>query len=315
MNISKDIQQKLLCPTTKAKLRQNGDYLESVADSNVRYPIIDGIPILINNENSLFSINDFIKNRNTTFDLNESTIKKTLRKFIPGISVNIKAKKNYDELVTMLPDNSKILVIGGSIKGQGMEAIYSNETYEIIGSDVSFGPYARLIIDAHDIPFEDETFDCVIVQAVLEHVLEPQRCVSEVYRVLKSSGLVYAETPFMQQVHMKQYDFTRFTHLGHRRLFRNFEEIKSGPTCGPGMAMAWSYTYFLKSFTTSRLMGHLLTVFARITSFFFKYFDYYLIDKPGSYDAASGFFFLGKKSNNCLSDQELIKQFKGVMYV
>ncbi len=311
MKISEDIQQKLLCPSTKGKLQLNGDYLESIIDSNIRYPVIDGIPVLINNDRSIFSIDDFVKGKDTTFKSNEDKITR-IKKFIPTIGMNIKAERNYNEIVTMLPDNSKILVIGGSIKGQGMDSMYSNESFEIIGSDVSFGPYTRIISDAHDIPFEDEVFDCVILQAVLEHVIEPQRCVSEVFRVLKSSGIVYAETPFMQQVHMEQYDFTRFTHLGHRRLFRRFEEIQSGPTCGPGMALAWSYKYFLRSFAISRLMRRLLTLFAHMTSFFLKYFDYYLIDKPGSYDAASGYFFIGKKSNSCLSDKELIRQFKGV---
>jgi len=315
MKISEDMQQKLICPSTKAKLQKEGAYLESITDSAIRYPIIDGIPILINDEKSLFSIEDFKQNVNTTFDLKKtrtSKIKKLLNVLIPNISANIKAEKNYKKVCEILASNSKILIIGGSIKGQGMDAIYSNESFDIVGSDVSFGPYTTLICDAHDIPFEDESFDCVIVQAVLEHVLEPQQCVNEIYRVLKHSGLVYAETPFMQQVHMKQYDFTRFTHLGHRRLFRHFEEISSGPVCGPGMALAWSYSFFLRSFTSHPILSRLLTIFARMTSFFFKYFDYYLIDKPGSYDAASGLFFMGTKSLNVLSDKDLIKQFKGL---
>ena len=311
MQISKDIQEKLLCPDTKGKLEKNGEYLVSVVNRNIRYPIIDGIPILINNKKSLFSINDFVARKNTTFNLQKKRKKKIIRNFIPKISVNIKARENYQELIKILPKNSKILVIGGSIKGQGMDSIYSNESFEIVGSDVSFGPYTKIVLDAHDIPFEDEVFDCVIIQAVLEHVLDPKLCVNEIHRVLKPSGIVYAETPFMQQVHMRQYDFTRFTHLGHRRLFRYFKEIKSGPTCGPGMALAWSYTYFLKSFATSKVMSRLLSMFAYMTSFFLKYFDYYLIDKPGSYDAAACYFFIGEKQNKCLSDEELIKQFKG----
>ena len=68
--------------------------------------------------------------------------------------------------------------------------------------------------------------------------------------MLKGRGVVYAETPFMQQVHMGPYDFTRFTHSGHRRLFRRFEEVESGAVCGPGMALAWAYQYFLLSFAT-----------------------------------------------------------------
>ena len=318
MRISEEIRSKLICPSTKGQLIQNGDRLESSLNPNIHYPVVDGIPILIDNDRSIFSIADFADRKDTTFNLKEITpgtitITKIIDKFIPSISTNLKAAENYSELIKLLPNESKILIIGGSIKGQGMDEIYANKLFEIIGSDVSFGPETKIISDAHDLPFEEETFDCVIVQAVLEHVLEPQRCAAEIYRVLKASGLVYAETPFMQQVHMKQYDFTRFTHLGHRRIFINFEEINSGPMCGPGMALAWSYTYFLRSFTTSKVIYRGLTLFARLTSFFLKYFDYYLIDKPGSYDAASGFFFLGKKSNHCLSDRELIVMFKGVM--
>ena len=314
MKISEEIQQKLLCPFTKSKLRVNGDYLESAGDTTMRYPIINGIPILINNENSVFSIEDFTKVRSTTFDLHESKARRIVKKIMPKITHNIKAKKNYNELITLLPTNAKILVIGGSIKGQGMDKIYSTDSFEIIGTDVSFGPYTKVICDAHDLPFEDGVFDCVIAQVVLEHVLDPHRCVSEIYRVLKSSGIIYAETPFIQQVHMRQYDFTRYTHLGHRRLFRNFEEIKSGPTGGPGMALAWSYTWFLRSFATSAVMVYFLTLFAYLTSFFLKYFDYILINKPGSYDAASQFFFLGKKNKNLLSDKDLIKQFRGIRH-
>jgi SAM-dependent methyltransferase len=314
MKISEDIQERLLCPLTKSKLRINAGFLESVTDSTKRYPIINDVPILINNENSIFSIQDFTSHINTTFDLDESRIKKIVKRAMPKITHNLRAKKNYDELLKLLPANAKVLVVGGSIKGQGMDKFYSNTSFEIIGSDVSFGPYTTIISDAHDIPFANETFDCVIVQVVLEHVLDPQRCVSEIHRVLKSAALVYAETPFIQQVHMRQYDFTRYTHLGHRRLFRSFEEIKSGATGGPGMALAWSYTWFLRSFATSAVMTYLLTFFGYITSFFLKYFDYFLIDKPGSYDAASQFFFMGRKSDRVLPDKELIQQFRGIRH-
>lgn len=314
MKISEDIKERLLCPATKTKLRINGDSLESVSDQSVKYPVINGIPILINKENSIFSIDDYTRSANTTFDLNESKTRKIVKWLMPKITHNIKAKKNFGLVVSLLPSTAKILVIGGSIKGQGMEKIYSNNSFDIVDTDVSFGPYTKLICDAHDIPFEDETFDCVIVQVVLEHVLDPQRCVSEIHRVLKPHGIVYAETPFMQQVHMRQFDFTRYTHLGHRRLFRYFEELKSGVTGGPGMSLAWSYTWFLRSFATSSFMVYLLTFFGYMTSFFLKYFDYLLIDKPGSYDAASQFFFLGKKSSDVLSDRDLIKQFRGIQY-
>ena len=310
MKLSEDLKNKLICPATKATLVQKDDLLLSEGDSTAQYPIVDDIPILINEENSLFSIDQFVKQEHTTFE-ETPKLKKFLSTITPGITASVKTEGNYEQLVGLLPDGAKILVVGGSIRGKGMDAVYSNNTFEIVGSDVSHGPYTTLICDSHDIPFDNEVFDCVILQAVLEHVLDPQRCVSEVHRVLKESGLVYAETPFMQQVHMKQFDFTRFTHLGHRRLFRFFSEINSGPTCGPGSALAWSYTYFLRSLSASKPISQFLSMIGRFTSFFLKYFDYVIVDKPGSYDSAAGIFFLGSKTQTALSDKDLIQQYKG----
>jgi SAM-dependent methyltransferase len=83
----------------------------------------------------------------------------------------------------------------------------------------------------------DASFDAVVAQAVLEHVADPARAVAEMHRVLVAGGLVYAEIPFMQQVHEGAYDFRRYTHVGLRRLFRDFDEVAAGPVCGPAMAL------------------------------------------------------------------------------
>jgi ubiquinone/menaquinone biosynthesis C-methylase UbiE len=180
-----------------------------------------------------------------------------------------------------------------------------------VESDVSLGPRVTLVCDAHDIPFEDASFDCVIAQAVLEHVVDPQRCCEEFHRVLKEDGVVYAETPFMQQVHGGRYDFTRFTRLGHRRLFRRFIEIDSGVVCGPRMALAWAYKYFLMSFTSTLATRRLVSAFADLTSFYLKYFDYILATRTSALDAASGLYFLGRKSDGVLSDRDLIAGYRG----
>jgi SAM-dependent methyltransferase/uncharacterized protein YbaR (Trm112 family) len=314
MKISHEIQELLICPRSKSPLKLREDELECSADPAIRYPVINGIPILIDDTKSIFSIADFAQHHNTTFDLQESPLRKTIKRLMPKITHNLKAKENFRLLLDLLAPGSKVLVIGGSIRGLGSEALYAQDDFEIVGADVSYGPLTNIVCDAHDLPFRDQSFDCIIIQVVLEHVLDPPRCVAEVHRVLKPSGLVYAETPFMQQVHMRQHDFTRYTHLGHRRLFRDFEEIKSGPSAGPGMSLAWSYTWFLRSFATSPVMVYFLIFFGYITSFFLKYFDYYLLDKPGSYDAASFFYFMGRKSQRPITDQELLAGFRGLKH-
>jgi SAM-dependent methyltransferase len=317
IRFSQEFQNIICCPKCHSKVELLEDrFCCSNINCSGQFPIIGGVPVFIDDQKSVFSINDFVVDyEKMNINNHQNFFKKNiLNSITPSIGRNIKGKKNYQNFCDeLLKQNNypRVLVIGGKILGQGMEEIINNKQIDFFETDVSFGPRTILICDAHDLPFFDEVFDGVIIQAVLEHVLDPYRCTEEIFRVLNSHGIVYAETPFMQQVHEGRYDFNRFTSLGHRRLFRKFDEIDSGAVCGPGMALAWSYQYFLLSFTKSRKMRSFLRIFSRFTSFYLKYFDYYLIDKPGSQDAASGLYFLGQKGENILQDKELITLYKG----
>ena len=145
----------------------------------------------------------------------------------------------------------RVLVVGRATAGIGFQALLEDPDVECVETDVTFSDRTQIICDAHDLPFADSTFDAVVCQAVLEHVLDPIRVVSEIHRVLVDGGLVYSEIPFMQQVHGGKYDFTRFTLLGHRRLYRCFDEVRSGAQGGPGMALAWSLWYFMRALAPS----------------------------------------------------------------
>ncbi len=309
-------RELLRCPVCRAELRQSRERFECVNSAcGIHFPIVDDIPVLLNEQSSVFSFDDFVSRRSTFHaNMQENRLKQAVIRLIPAIGRNLKARENYRRFGELLLGQSslpRILVIGGSILGEGMEALANNASFDLVESDVSFGPRSMLICDAHDLPFEDRSFDGVIVQAVLEHVVDPYRCVEEIHRVLNDQGLVYAETPFIQQVHGGRYDFVRFTHLGHHRLFRRFEKIDSGAVSGPGTALAWSYQYFLLSFTTSRVLRGIIRIFASLTSFYLKYFDYFLIDKKGTLDAASGYYFMGRKSERVLSDKDLVKLYEG----
>ena len=282
---------------------------------------MDGIPILINEEASVFSIKDLMsghrKARERTSSAGGRLTSALLRasRHVPSIGKSYGSEEGHAHfagLLKAIAQRPRVLIVGGSIEGVGIRQILDDPTLELVETDVTFGPRTMLICDAHDLPFSDASFDGVIIQAVLEHVADPQRCVAEIYRVLVESGVVIAETPFMQGVHMGPYDFTRFTHLGHRRLFRRFEEIASAPVAGPGMALAWAYRGFLMSFVKSRAGRAIVRRIAAYSAFWLKYLDPYLIRKPGAYDAAAGFSFLGRKRDGYeLSDRDLLKQYRG----
>jgi SAM-dependent methyltransferase len=47
----------------------------------------------------------------------------------------------------------------------------------------------------YQLPFPDESFDCVIISEVLEHLHEDQRALREISRVLKQGGVLAASVP------------------------------------------------------------------------------------------------------------------------
>ncbi|WP_303316205.1 class I SAM-dependent methyltransferase [Flavivirga abyssicola] len=50
--------------------------------------------------------------------------------------------------------------------------------------------------DITNIDQNDETFDVIICYHILEHIMEDQKAMSELYRVLKPDGKIYVQTPF-----------------------------------------------------------------------------------------------------------------------
>jgi hypothetical protein len=82
------------------------------------------------------------------------------------------------------------------------------------------------------------------------------------------------------------------------------------------MALAWSYAYFLKSVFNprSRPASIVVNTFARLTSFWLKYFDPFIIENSNSINAASGYYFIGRKSETPLSDIELLSLYRGPQF-
>lgn len=293
----------LCCPVCRSSLG-GADGPFDCAGCGRRYPVIEGVPRLIAPDRSVFSA-----------DPPPAPRPGWAARLTPSLSSNPVSRRNYGRFVERLvaePGRARVLVLGGAAVGQGLSDALQDRRVDWIETDVFPSPRTVLLCDAHQIPFENCSFDAVVAQALLEHTLDPQRVVGEIERVLRPGGLVYAETPFIQQVHAGAYDFTRWTLLGHRRLFRFFEEIDSGPACGPGMALAWSWQGFLSCFARGSRSRRLATLAGRLSAFWLKYLDAWLVKTPGALDCASSFYFLGRLTETPIDDRALIASYRGL---
>jgi ubiquinone/menaquinone biosynthesis C-methylase UbiE len=82
------------------------------------------------------------------------------------------------------------------------------------------GRNVTLVDAAGALPFEDASFDGVVLKDVLEHVADPAAVVGEVARVLRPGGRVFASSPDAQRWVWDDYTHRRpFTRRGFGRLF------------------------------------------------------------------------------------------------
>ena len=305
------------CPSCKMRLLSLEDPQEGLRCDNLNCELfqkefnqINNIPVLIpfGMKDCIFLEKEFNSLKNNSNKHRERPIRhisfiNNLKRFLYGKSVY--TFKNFNYLATKLKKQSRVLIIGGGQIGSAMNIFYQKCTNQIAlfeSIDVYPSPNITAIADAHYLPYTNDCFDFVIIQAVLEHVINPNKVVSEIFRVLKNDGIVYAETPFLQSVHEGPYDFTRFTHSGHRWLFKDFLEVKSGYLFGGFSSTLFVFSHTLAGLFRNKIIGIILRiVFTRLALILDLLIPYKL-----NIDVGSGFYFLGKKSSNHIGNLNLI---------
>jgi SAM-dependent methyltransferase len=80
---------------------------------------------------------------------------------------------------------------------------------------------------AENLPLPNETADIVLCNQVLEHVKDPIKATTEIYRILKPDSLFIGSVPHIDLIHLEPYDFRRYTRFGIEKLLREqgFEKI------------------------------------------------------------------------------------------
>ena len=92
--------------------------------------------------------------------------------------------------------------------------------YEWVGFDHA-GEIATVKGDAHDLPFDENTFDVVYSEQALEHLFNPLKAIEEINRVLKAGGFFVGSLAFLEP-----YRGHSYFHVTHRGL--KFMLQKSG---------------------------------------------------------------------------------------
>lgn len=185
----------------------------------------------------------------------------------------------------------------GALSGCGRRLWKNADTDHctVFNLDIQPDTQVELVGDAHALPFADGSSDSVVLQAVLEHVVEPRGVIAEAERVLKPGGHLYIEMPFLQGFHADPHDYQRYTLEGLRHRLEKFEEIASGVSVGPFCALVWiirdgasssfrnPFLYATIRFAFGWLLGPL------------RYLDYLVRGNRAAVRLASEYYFLCRR--------------------
>ncbi len=155
------------------------------------------------------------------------------------------------------------------------------------------------VSSAEKIPEKDNFFSLVISQESLEHIKNPTKALSEIFRVLKKDGIFYCQVPFIIGYHPGPTDFWRFTKEGIIEIVSScgFHILESGITVGGATGY---YRVSVEFFSTlfSLIIPksyYLLKALFSLLFYPIKSLDYFFKFSKESDRIAGGYYVIAKK--------------------
>lgn len=122
-------------------------------------------------------------------------------------SITKRMRKNKAKKFIKDEENKRLLDIGCGDRS----FINSFKKLQVIGIDKKLGYDVE-----KGLKFKDESFDYVTLLAVIEHISEPRKLLSECRRVLKKNGLLIITTPIKQaEKFIKLYHWGEIDHKNY----------------------------------------------------------------------------------------------------
>lgn len=131
------------------------------------------------------------------------------------------ARKNLASAISELSTHihGHLLDVGCGTKPY--RSLFEVESYRGLDIDSSITRERGIADDLYDgtlFPYQNETFDSALCNQVLEHVFNPDRFLTEIYRVLKPGGKLLLTVPFVWDEHEQPFDYARYSSFGLKAL-------------------------------------------------------------------------------------------------
>lgn len=140
-----------------------------------------------------------------------------------------------------LKENEKVLLVGA---GTGLDMDFLTDKQSITATDLTPAMVEKIrikskklglnsdvaVMDGHQLEYNNNTFDAVILHLVLAVIPDPVRCLKEAARVLKSGGRIAVFDKFIssgQKLTFKRKVLNKIANTLFSDINRNFEDIRA----------------------------------------------------------------------------------------
>ncbi|MGH1398896.1 MAG: class I SAM-dependent methyltransferase [Alphaproteobacteria bacterium] len=141
-----------------------------------------------------------------------------------------------DEILTHIKTDHAVLDIGKSSRDYFDHIIVKKKDTMDIND---FGDYPNIIGDLCEDKLPStlkNTYDIIICQAILEHVYDPTKAVTNIRTMLREDGVLFGYVPYLYRYHAPEdltfQDYYRFSKDALSYLLRDFSEVTLYPTRG-----------------------------------------------------------------------------------
>jgi ubiquinone/menaquinone biosynthesis C-methylase UbiE len=201
MQLDPRLSSILFCPQCHGDLIIEGQFLHCISCGRI-FSIEDGIPLLTSpKSNQDFDYLSHYEKDARVFDYFEERTGATAHS----------ERRLREYILSLVPNKSQ------SILDVGCGSAWVAKTFQKSGKficslDVSTEnprkamecypslDHVGVAADAYHLPFNDDSFDVILATEIIEHVHNPKSFVSELMRVVKTSGVVIISTPYKEKI-------------------------------------------------------------------------------------------------------------------
>lgn len=212
------------------------------------------------------------------------------------------------ELSTKYSFNGKVIDIGCGVKpykhlfskvnkyeGIDFKSFSDNDSYK---KDIPEYFFSKEYLEDFILPFKNESYENVFAFQVLEHHANPNKFISEMFRITKKNGYILLTVPFLGGIHEGPHDYQRYTKYGLLNLFKEYScEVQELISIGSFFStISMLCNEHLCNIANRGKFQYVISAIFYIPFLFFQYLSYFLDKIVKSDHIVKGYILLVQKN-------------------